>query len=153
KNIQQQHNFLEAHVQKLISEVKGLGSGDLRSRAEVTSDTLGFLAHSFNYIIDELSNLVIPVKTASGEVETLVKTAQKQMTRLIQINTRQTEDMSEAIEAMEQMAYSTQTVSDHYQFLEETTREIRQMAQHCRDELEYVPHETVEEATQKQYCV
>ena len=38
KNIQLQHDFLEDRVQDLISEIKGLGSGDLRTRAEVTSD-------------------------------------------------------------------------------------------------------------------
>jgi methyl-accepting chemotaxis protein len=140
KNIQQQHNSLEAHVQKLISEVKGLGSGDLRSRAEVTSDTLGFLAHSFNYIIDELSTLVIPVKTATNEVETLVNATQARMLQLIQISAHQIEDTTEAVEAVEQMAKSAFAVSEQAHTLLDTTREMYQVEQNCRELMEHALH-------------
>ncbi|HEY4389511.1 MAG TPA: methyl-accepting chemotaxis protein [Ktedonobacteraceae bacterium] len=152
KNIQQQHNFLEEHVQKLIREVKGLGSGDLRSRAEVTSDTLGFLAHSFNYIIDELSNLVIPVKTTTSEVETLVNITHEQITQLVHITMRQTQDIAEVTETMEQVTLSTQVVSEHYESLTETTCEMHQMAQRYRDDLECAQLETETEIAQKQQC-
>jgi methyl-accepting chemotaxis protein len=150
KNIQQQHNFLEAHVQKLISEVKGLGSGDLRSRAEVTSDTLGFLAHSFNYIIDELSSLVRPVKTVTGEMETQVNATREQLAQLMQANTRQTQDTTEVIAAIEQMASTNLTASERSHSLTETTREIYQMAQDCRDTLEHALDETDSGITQQQ---
>src|SRR6185437_4629672 len=95
KNIQRQHDFLEDRVQDLISEIKGLGSGDLRTRAEVTSDALGFLAHSFNCMIDELSNLVVRVKTATDEIEILTRTTQLRMTQLMSVSEHQVQNTTE----------------------------------------------------------
>ena len=139
KNIQQQHTFLEAHVQKLISEVQGLGSGDLRSRAEVTSDTLGFLAHSFNYIIDELSNLVVPVKTATNAVEASVIAAQEHLMELVQISTQQTQEIAEAVATAEQMTASALTIAEHFQALMTTLREIRLVCVSSQEEIYEVP--------------
>jgi methyl-accepting chemotaxis protein len=137
KNIQRQHDHLESQVQKLIGEVEGLGSGDLRSRAEVTSDALGFLAHSFNYMIDGLSSLVLRVKTATHTVETAVSATQSHIVQLKQISTNQMQDMTEAVKAMEQMAASTSIVAKQSQFLMTTAREILQIAQNERGVVEH----------------
>ncbi len=108
KHIQQQHDGLEANVQKLIDEVKGLGTGDLRSRAEVTADALGFLAHSFNYMIDELSGRMLRVKKVTYELETLTGATQHYMTQLQQESTQRIQHISEAIGAMERMIAATE---------------------------------------------
>lgn len=123
KNIQRQHDFLEARIQELISEIKGLGSGDLRTRAEVTSDALGFLAHSYNCMIDELSNLVVRVKVASNEIEVLTNTTQLRMTQLVSISKHQVQNMSEAVKAVEQMADAAFTIAGQSQMLATITRE------------------------------
>src|SRR5262249_2574779 len=60
---QDQRDELQAQVQKLINEVSGIGEGDLRVQAEVSSNTLGVLADSFNYMVEELGSLVVRVKT------------------------------------------------------------------------------------------
>jgi methyl-accepting chemotaxis protein len=133
KNIQRQHDHLESQVQKLIGEVEGLGSGDLRSRAEVTADALGFLAHSFNYMIDGLSSLVLRVKTATHTVATVLNTTQSQVAQLEQISDHQTHDMTEAVKAMEQMAASTSLVARQSQLLLTTARDIVQIAHYERD--------------------
>src|SRR5690349_20976110 len=39
---------LQAQIEKLLQEVSAVGDGDLRVQAEVTPDTLGVLADSFN---------------------------------------------------------------------------------------------------------
>src|SRR6266581_3361618 len=44
---------LQAQIEKLLQEVSAVGDGDLRIQAEVTPDTLGVLADSFNYMIEE----------------------------------------------------------------------------------------------------
>ncbi|MGH2509723.1 MAG: HAMP domain-containing protein, partial [Ktedonobacteraceae bacterium] len=44
---------LQAQIEKLLQEVSAVGDGDLRVQAEVTPDTLGVLADSFNYMIEE----------------------------------------------------------------------------------------------------
>jgi methyl-accepting chemotaxis protein len=127
KNIQRQHDYLEAHVQTLIGEIKGLGSGDLRSRAEVTSDALGFLAHSFNYMLDNLSNLVTRVKTITNEVETLTTATQSRVMRLVQVNTHQIQDMTEAVEGVEHITSSMRIAAEQSELLMINARETLQM--------------------------
>lgn len=115
KHIQQQHDCLEAHVQKLINEMKGPGSGDLRGRAEVTADALGFLAHSFNYMIDELSGRMLHIKTVTREVDTLTSATQQHITQLLQESTQRIQRiqrMSEAVATMEHMIATTVAATD-----------------------------------------
>ncbi|HXR66236.1 MAG TPA: HAMP domain-containing protein [Ktedonobacteraceae bacterium] len=126
KNIQRQHDFLEDRVQDLISEIKGLGSGDLRTRAEVTSDALGFLAHSFNCMVDELSNLVVRVKVATDEIEILTRTTQLRMTQLVSVSGHQIQNMLEAVKAVEQMADTAFTIAEQSQVLAKIARETHQ---------------------------
>ncbi len=123
KNIQRQHDFLEDRVQELISEIRGLGSGDLRTRAEVTSDALGFLAHSFNCMIDELSSLVVRVKVATDEIEVLTRTTQLRMTRVVSISGHQVQNVSEAVKAVKQMADAAFTIAEQSQILGKIARE------------------------------
>ncbi|HEY0752582.1 MAG TPA: methyl-accepting chemotaxis protein [Ktedonobacteraceae bacterium] len=133
KNIQRQHDFLENRVQDLISEIKGLGSGDLRTRSEVTSDALGFLAHSFNCMIDELSNLVVRVKLATDEIEILTRTTQLRMTQLLSVSEHQVQNMCEALQAVEQMADTALTIAEQSQVLAKITRETQQVTRQRRE--------------------
>jgi TIR domain len=48
----------QTRLEKLLQEVSAVGDGDLRVQAEVTPDTFGVMADSFNYIIEELAKLV-----------------------------------------------------------------------------------------------
>ncbi len=140
KNIQRQHDYLEAHVQNLIGEIKGLGSGDLRSRAEVTSDALGFLAHSFNYMLDNLSSLVIHVKTITNEVKTLTTATQSRVMQLVQVNTHQIQDMAEAVKEVERMVSSMHTAAEQSAFL----------MTNARDTLHLVQNEIINDTKQEQ---
>ncbi|HEX7736257.1 MAG TPA: HAMP domain-containing protein [Ktedonobacteraceae bacterium] len=133
KNIQRQHDLLEDRVQDLISEIKGLGSGDLRTRAEVTSDALGFLAHSFNCMLDELSNLVVRVKIATDEIEILTRSTQLRMTQLLSVSDHQRQNMLEAVKAVEQMADTALTIAEQSQVLAKITRETQQATQIGRE--------------------
>jgi methyl-accepting chemotaxis protein len=140
RNIQHQHDGLEAHIQKLIDEVKGLGTGDLRSRAEVSSDALGFLAHSFNYIIDELSGRIVRIKTVTKEVEMLTSITQQHITQVLQSSTYQVQNMTEAVRAVEQMIASTISVSEQSLSLSIIARETQQMAQNGYKAMERTGH-------------
>src|SRR6266566_4298281 len=59
QDAQTQRDNLQTQVEKLVSEVSGVGEGDLRVQAEVTADALGVLADSFNYMVEELGSLVV----------------------------------------------------------------------------------------------
>jgi methyl-accepting chemotaxis protein len=59
QNVEHQRDDLQARIEALMNEVKGVGNGDLSIQANVTNDTFGILANSFNYMLRELSGLVI----------------------------------------------------------------------------------------------
>src|SRR5436305_1423451 len=59
---------LQAQIEKLLQEVSAVGDGDLRVQAEVTPDTLGVLADSFNYMIEELAKVVGRVQATTFQV-------------------------------------------------------------------------------------
>src|SRR5437588_223953 len=59
---------LQAQIEKLLQEVSAVGDGDLRVQAAVTPDTLGVLADSFNYMIEELAKVVGRVQTTGVTV-------------------------------------------------------------------------------------
>jgi len=86
---QSQRDTLQGQVEKLVSEVSGVGEGDLSVQAEVTADALGVLADSFNYMVEELGSLVVRVKTVSHEVETSTTTILDRMTQLVETEENQ----------------------------------------------------------------
>ena len=59
---------LQHQIEKLLTEVSAVGDGDLRVQAEVTPDTLGVLADSFNYMIEELAKVVGRVQATALQV-------------------------------------------------------------------------------------
>jgi methyl-accepting chemotaxis protein len=59
---------LQQQIEKLLTEVSAVGDGDLRVQAEVTPDTLGVLADSFNYMIEELAKVVGRVQATALQV-------------------------------------------------------------------------------------
>jgi methyl-accepting chemotaxis protein len=132
QDVQGQRDFLQARVDKLITEVTSIGEGDLRMQAEVSNDALGFLANSFNFMIRELSNLVIRVKVVAQQVETLTATTQSRMSELVKINDHQILEMTNAVSTMQQMADSTRKVTERTQTLYTFARETRQTAYNGR---------------------
>jgi methyl-accepting chemotaxis protein len=132
QDVQGQRDFLQFRVDKLISEVTSIGEGDLRMQAEVTNDAMGFLANSFNFMIRELSNLVIRVKVVARQVETLTSTTQSRMSELVKINDHQILEMTNAVATMQQMADSTRKVTERTQTLYTFARETRQTAYNGR---------------------
>ncbi|MBV9616321.1 MAG: HAMP domain-containing protein, partial [Ktedonobacteraceae bacterium] len=128
QDVEGQRDFLQARVDKLITEVSSIGEGDLRRQAEVTNDALGFLASSFNFMIRELSNLVIRVKLVTRQVEALTSTTQYRMSELVKINDHQLHEMMNAVTATQQMADSTRKVTERTQTLYHFALETRQTA-------------------------
>ncbi len=132
-DVQGQRDLLQARVDKLIAEVSSIGEGDLRMQAEVTADAMGFLAKSFNFMIRELSNLVIRVKVVTHQVAILTSTTQSRMSELVKINDHQILEMTNAVTTMQQMADSTRKVTERTQTLYNFARETRQTAYNGRE--------------------
>jgi methyl-accepting chemotaxis protein len=130
---QAQRDSLQAQVEKLVSEVSGVGEGDLRVQAEVTADALGVLADSFNYMVEELGSLVVRVKMVAQEVENSTTMTFERMSQLVESADTQIKQIGAAAVEVERMSASSRQVAERAQSLYAVAREARQTAQTGRE--------------------
>ncbi len=97
--------------------MKGIGEGDLRMHAEVTRDTLGTLAGSFNRMIDELGGLVVRVKKDALDVERSTGAMLEQNSYLVKVGDAQLHQIVLLNADVEQMAGASRGVANHAQSL------------------------------------
>ncbi len=133
---QAQRDNLQAQVEKLVSEVSGVGEGDLRVQAEVTADALGVLADSFNYMVEELSSLVVRVKAVANEVGNSTATILDRMTQLVEAGDNEILQIEEAAVEIDRVASASRQVADRANTLNAVSRKARQDAQNGREALE-----------------
>ncbi len=133
---ERQRDELQTQVEKLLGEVSGVGEGDLSVQAQVTAGTLGALADSFNYMIEELSNLVVRVKMVAGEVENGTAMTLERMTQLVSSADTQISQIRQATNEVEQMARSSSQVAERAQNLYNSALEARQTAQTGRQSVQ-----------------
>jgi methyl-accepting chemotaxis protein len=131
-----QRDILQAQVEKLVSEVSGVGEGDLCIQAEVTADALGVLADSFNYMVEELGSLVVRVKMVAHEVENSTATVLDRMMQLVETGDTQIKQISDAAIEVEQSAASSRQVAERSQLLYNVARIARQDAQIGRESVQ-----------------
>lgn len=129
QDAQAQRDVLQGQVEKLVSEVSGVGEGDLRVQAEVTADALGVLADSFNYMVEELGSLVVRVKMVARDVEESTTMTSDRMTELVEGADRQIQQIASAAVEIERMAVTSQQVANRAQALASSAREARLNAQ------------------------
>jgi methyl-accepting chemotaxis protein len=133
QDAQASRDNLQRQVEKLVSEVSGVGEGDLRIQAEVTADALGVLADSFNYMVEELSSLVVRVKMVAHEVENSTTMTFERMTQLVESADNQINQIAEAAIEVEGMADSSRNVAERAQVLYSVAREARRTAEGGRE--------------------
>jgi methyl-accepting chemotaxis protein len=129
---QSRHAVLQAQIEKLVSEVSGVGEGDLRIQAEVTTDDLGVLADSFNYMVEELSSLVVRVKSLAKEVETSTTQTYDRMGQLVESADTQIGQISRAATEIGNTAHSSRQVAERAQTLYSIALEAQSTAQNGR---------------------
>lgn len=129
QNTQSQRDVLQGQVEKLVSEVSGVGDGDLRVSAEVTADALGVLADSFNYMVEELGSLVVRVKKVAREVVESTTMNSDRMNGLVETADRQIQEIANAAMEIEHMAINSQQVVGRALALAGNAREARISAQ------------------------
>ncbi|GHO44019.1 methyl-accepting chemotaxis protein [Ktedonospora formicarum] len=130
---QSQRDVLQGQVEKLVSEVSGVGEGDLRVQAEVTADALGVLADSFNYMVEELGSLVVRVKMVAEEVEKSTTSTLDRMTQLVETGDVQIHQMGDAETEIEQLASSSRQVAERSQVLYTVANQARTDARSGRN--------------------
>jgi methyl-accepting chemotaxis protein len=114
---------LQAQIEKLLQEVSAVGDGDLRVQAEVTPDTLGVLADSFNYMIEELAKVVGRVQATAMQVTNATRRILDRSDELAQASGTQVEQISHTTEAVEALAIFIQNVARNAQLSAEAAQE------------------------------
>jgi methyl-accepting chemotaxis protein len=119
---------LQAQIEKLLQEVSAVGDGDLRVQAEVTPDTLGVLADSFNYMIEELAKVVGRVQTTAVQVTNATRRILDRSAELAQASETQVAQISQTTEAVEALAVFIQNVARNAQLSAEVAQEALRSA-------------------------
>ena len=114
---------LQAQIEKLLQEVSAVGDGDLRVQAEVTPDTLGVLADSFNYMIEELAKVVGRVQSTAVQVTNATRRILDGSAELAQASETQVAQISQTTEAVEALAIFIQNVARNAQLSAEVAQE------------------------------
>jgi len=125
---QSRHADLQAQIQKMINEVSGLGEGNLRIQAQVTSNELGVLASSFNMIAEELNTLVVNVKILAGGVQMATLQVFGYMEQLVDNADVQLQHTTQAAGEVSHLASSSHRIAERAQVLSDVAREARQAA-------------------------
>src|SRR6266566_3219496 len=114
---------LQAQIEKLLQEVSAVGDGDLRVQAEVTPDTLGVLADSFNYMIEELAKVVGRVQTTAVQITNATRRILDRSAELAQASETQVGQISRTTEAVEALAVFIQNAARNAQLSVEVAHE------------------------------
>ena len=114
---------LQAQIEKLLQEVSAVGDGDLRVQAEVTPDTLGVLADSFNYMIEELAKVVGRVQATAMQVTNATRRILDRSDELAHASSTQVEQISQTTEAVEALAIFIQNVARYAQLSTEAAQD------------------------------
>ncbi|MGB8344449.1 MAG: methyl-accepting chemotaxis protein [Ktedonobacteraceae bacterium] len=150
-----QRDALQSQVEKMVGEVSGVAEGDLRIQAEVTTDALGVLADSFNYMVEELGSLVVRMKMAAHEVGNSTTMTYERMAQLVKTADVQIRRIADAVVEVERMADSSRQVAERSRMLFSIAREARQTAQVGRTSVQQTIdgmgriHEHVQETADK----
>ena len=95
---------LQAQIEKLLQEVSAVGDGDLRVQAEVTPDTLGVLADSFNYMIEELAKVVGRVQATTFQVTNATRRLLDRSAEVASASEAQSQQISQTSDAVARLA-------------------------------------------------
>jgi len=98
-------------VLNLLDEMGDLADGDLTVRAEVRENITGAIADSINYTIDSLRDLVTGINRASEQVNMATGQAQTTSVSLLSAAEKQSSQITETTEAVNNMTRSILQVS------------------------------------------
>jgi methyl-accepting chemotaxis protein len=124
--------LLQAQIEKLLQEVSAVGDGDLRVQAEVTPDTLGVLADSFNYMIEELAKVVGRVQATTLQVTNATRRLLDRSAEVAQASEAQAQQIAQTSEAVARLADFVQLSANNALLAAEAAKEAIRNAQQGR---------------------
>ncbi|MEM7585117.1 MAG: methyl-accepting chemotaxis protein [Acidobacteriota bacterium] len=110
---QEEKDYIQTSIQKLLTEVADVADGDLTVEAEVTADMTGAIADSFNYMIEQLRTIIVDVQDTTLQVSSAASEIQATTEHLASGSESQSEQIVNTSSAIDEMAVSIQQVSDN----------------------------------------
>src|SRR6476620_5384818 len=120
---------LQAQIEKLLQEVSAVGDGDLRVQAEVTPDTLGVLADSFNYMIEELAKVVGRVQATALQVTNATRRLLDRSAEVAQASEAQAMQINQTSDSVSRLADFVQLSATNALTAAEAARDALRNAQ------------------------
>ena len=106
-----QNDKNQAAILQLLDELADLADGDLRVQATVTESFTGAIADSINFSIDQMRGLVANINETSFKVSSAADQTQKSVGALSDASQRQSSEIADVSEAVNEMAVSIDMVS------------------------------------------
>lgn len=100
-------------ILRLLNEMGDLADGDLTVQATVTENITGAIADSVNYAIEELRQLVQGINRATEQVTLAASEARASSNELLAAADRQSQQIADTTEAVNQMSTSIVQVSQN----------------------------------------
>ncbi|WP_376795635.1 methyl-accepting chemotaxis protein [Thermogemmatispora sp.] len=138
QEIQDQRNALQKQIEALVSDVGGVSQGNLSGRARMTGGTLQIIANAFNYMLAELSSLVMRVKGAAREVAISTTVVVDALARLVETGDQQLQQIARATREIEHIAASSRHIADRANMLQNSTHESLQHVRQGRQAVQQV---------------
>ena len=103
---------LQGELTQLLTDLKGVSSGDLTVQTQLTTGDMGSIGDMFNSIVASLREIVIQVKQAVVQVNTSVGENEGAIRRLADEALAQVDQVTSILNSVEQMSTSLQAVAD-----------------------------------------
>lgn len=107
----EERDSIQISIEKLLDDISGVAEGDLTKEAEVTADVTGSIADSFNYMIEQLRDVIAQVQNTTLQVSAAATEIQEGAEKLAQGSERQSEQIVDTSAAIAEMATSIRQVS------------------------------------------
>ncbi len=126
---QAEADSLNQQAKKLLGEVKGAAKGDLTVRADVSNDSLGAIADSFNFLISSLRKVVLGIQQLATQVTAASSESIADTSELAQQANNQAKQIEGALRQIERVVNSIKDVCDVSQRAEQVAQQASEKAQ------------------------
>lgn len=110
---QDETTAIQTSITRLLSDITTAAEGDLTAEAEVTDNITGSIADSFNFMVEQLREVITQVRDASLQVSSSANEIQTTAEHLSQGSQQQSEQILDTTSAIDEMSISIQRVSDN----------------------------------------
>lgn len=110
---QEERDRIQKSIMRLLDEVSQVAEGDLTAEAEVTEDMTGAIADSFNFMIEQLRDIIVNVQDATVQVSSSANEIQTTAEHLAMGSESQAMQIVDTSAAIDEMSLSIQQVSEN----------------------------------------